>query len=354
MQESRTMNNVQTLSKGAFKANHAPPRDSQGITIFTKLTPAQPTKVYDTYWRFAVERQNIFFARLAKLPFPWTKDEILKTYKFTNAYRASDRVSQFLIRNVIYFGSQEPEEVFFRIILFKTFNRIETWQSLCKSIGEIRFDSFKEAEYDTVLGGIMKEGIPIYSGAYMMTSGRSFYGKARKHQNHLRMLSAMMKERVALKIAKAQTMREVFDLLLSFPTIGYFLAYQYSTDLNYSNLTAFSEMDFVVPGPGAKDGIRKCFDSLGGFSETDIIKMVTDRQEAEFGRLGLEFKSLWGRRLQLIDCQNLFCEVDKYARVAHPDVKGISGRQRIKQKYLRGKAAISPWYPPKWKINHQI
>jgi hypothetical protein len=31
------------------------------------------------------------------------------------------------------------------------------------------------------------------------------------------------------------------------------------TDLNYSGLTDFSEMEFVMPDPGAKDGIRKCF-----------------------------------------------------------------------------------------------
>ena len=30
----------------------------------------------------------------------------------------------------------------------------------------------------------------------------------------------------------------------------------------------------------------------------------------------VEFRDLWGRPLQLIGCQNLFCEVDKYARVA--------------------------------------
>ena len=56
---------------------------------------------------------------------------------------------------------------------------------------------------------------------------------------------------------------------------------------------------------------------------------------SESDRLGLEFRSLWGRRLQLIDCQNLFCEVDKYARVRHPEVVGVSGRTRIKQKYAR-------------------
>ena len=90
-----------------------------------------------------------------------------------------------------------------------------------------------------------------------------------------------------------------------------------------------------MPGPGARDGIHKCFDDLGGLSETDIIRLVTDRQEYEFEQLGLEFRSLWGRPLQLIDCQNLFCEVSKYARVVHPDVEG-SQRKISHQANLSG------------------
>ncbi len=96
------------------------------------------------------------------------------------------------------------------------------------------------------------------------------------------------------------------------------MAYQYTIDINYSNTTNFSEMEFIVPGPGAIDGIRKCFAGTGGLNEAQIIRFMAERQELEFARLGLDFQSLWGRRLQLIDCQNLFCEVDKYARVRPP------------------------------------
>ena len=128
-------------------------------------------------------------------------------------------------------------------------------------------------------------------------------------------------------------MRDAFGLLRSYPSIGDFLAYQFVTDLNYSEITNFSEMEFVVPGPGALDGIRKCFSDLGGLTETDLIRVVTERQEDEFERLGIRFRDLWGRRLQLIDCQNLFCEVSKYARVKHPEIKGIGSRSRIKQVY---------------------
>ena len=36
--------------------------------------------------------------------------------------------------------------------------------------------------------------------------------------------------------------------------------FNYSIDINYSNLVDFSEMSFVYPGPGALDGIKKCFE----------------------------------------------------------------------------------------------
>ena len=110
-------------------------------------------------------------------------------------------------------------------------------------------------------------------------------------------------------------------------------------------------MDFVVPGPGALDGIHKCFSDLGGLTEGDLIRVVTERQETEFERLGLRFRDLWGRRLQLVDCQNLFCEVSKYARVKHPEFKGIYNRSRIKQLYRPTTDPVQYWYPPKWRIN---
>ncbi|SRR5260370_4117460 len=323
-------------------------------TAFTRLSPAEPTEVYDTYWRFAAERQKIFFQRLEDAPHPWTDDPILRRYKFTNAYRASDRVSQYLIKHVIYNGEQSPEEVFFRVILFKVFNRIETWELLEQVFGSIRFSEYLFERYDAVLTNAMNEGKTIFSAAYIMPSGGTLFGYSKKHRNYLKLLERMLEDEVPSRIAEAKSMRHAFELLHSYPMMGDFLAYQYITDINYSQLTDFSEMSFVVPGPGAKNGIRKCFQTLGGLNEVDIIRLMADRQEEEFSRLSLDFHSLWGRPLQLIDCQNLFCEVDKYARLAHPHIKGISNRKRIKQIYHNQIKPIDYWYPPKWEINHLI
>ncbi len=147
-------------------------------------------------------------------------------------------------------------------------------------------------------------------------------------------------------------MEEAYEVLLSYPALGPFLAYQFTIDLNYAPQLAFSEMDFVVPGPGARDGIRKCFGPAADGIEADVIRYMAASQEEQFARLGLSFTGLKGRPLQLIDCQNLFCEVDKYARVAHPDIAGISGRTRIKQAYRRDAAAVrAAWFPPKWGLN---
>ena len=38
-------------------------------------------EIYDLYWYFAFERQNIFFKKLNNLPPPWTEDQILQEYK---------------------------------------------------------------------------------------------------------------------------------------------------------------------------------------------------------------------------------------------------------------------------------
>ena len=316
-----------------------------------RLSPAKPTVVYETFWRFAAERQAIFFRRLEGAPPPWTSDPILQRHKFTNAYRASDRVSQYLIRHVIYTGDESPREVFFRTVLFKLFNRIETWELLISTLMDVAYETYSFEEYDRILMDSLAAGIPIYSGAYIMPSGKTTFGYARKHRNHLRLLELMMEDDVHFRLAESPTMAQAFDLLRSYPMVGNFLAYQLVTDLNYSKLTDYSEMEFTVPGPGALDGIHKCFSDLGGLNEADTIKFMADIQEEEFSRLDLVFHPLGSRRLQLIDVQNLFCEVSKYARVRHPDVGGTNNRRHIKQVYRQSLEPISYWYPPKWGIN---
>jgi hypothetical protein len=314
-----------------------------------------PTPVFDTYWRFAAERQAIYFRRLAGQPGPWTADPILTTYRFTNAYRASDRVSQFLIRHVQYREDRPstPDEIFFRTLLFKIFNRIETWTALEQVLGPLSFRGVDLNAIVELLDDIMARGGRLYSAAYIMPAPD--FGHRRKHANHLAMLKMMMDDRLPDRVHQAPSLSVVYELLRHYSGIGPFLAFQYAIDLNYSELLDHDESSFVVAGPGALDGIAKCFASTGTLSAEDVIQRVCDQQERAFESAGLPFQTLFGRRLQPIDCQNLFCEISKYARVAHPEAPGLSGRTRIKQVYRRsGERIVPPVFPPRWNLNTDL
>src|SRR5260370_39652241 len=93
------------------------------------------TPVFDSYWFFAAERQRIYHRRVRGEPGPWTDDPVLSSHRFTNAYRAADRVSQYLIRHVAYDGDQAVDEVVFRALLFKLFNKVSTWELLTAVFG---------------------------------------------------------------------------------------------------------------------------------------------------------------------------------------------------------------------------
>ena len=309
------------------------------------------TPVFDTYWRFAVARQRLFSARVRGEAPPWTDDPILLEHRFTNAYRASDRVSQYLIRNVIYSGQRNAEEVVFRTLLFKLFNRTATWELLVDALGDVpTWRTFDRERYACVLDAAMTRGVRLYSAAYIMPSPA--FGSPRKHRNHLELLEVMMKEGLPRRLGQTKALEEVFKILLAYPSLGDFLAFQFAIDLNYSEVINFNEMDFVVAGPGAKGGISKCFADTGGLDEREVIREVTAMADDEFDRLDLCFERIGGTRpLQLIDCQNLFCETDKYARVAHPEFTGVSGRTRIKQRFTAHGDVPPEFYPPKWGIN---
>ena len=324
------------------------------MIVNVKKNDLKKTKVYDTFWKFACERQNIFIHKLQGKRDNLTDDDILKKYKFTNVYRASDRVSQYLIRNVIYQNGYTEEDIIFRILLFKIFNKIETWEKLENSLNCINYKEFNCNRYRKILDDYYNKGEKLYSGAYIMASGKTAFGYDRKFMNHLKLIEYMMNDNIVGKITQCKKLEDVYKLLLTYPTIGTFLAYQYAIDINYSELVDFDEMEFVVAGPGAKTGIRKCFSNSEQYSQEYIIRYMCEYQEEEFTRLGLNFKTLWGRKLQLIDCQNIFCETDKYARVRYPNIIGSNGRTKIKQKYKMKDTNIEYFYPPKWGLNEKL
>src|SRR5712691_5613863 len=238
------------------------------------------SECFDTYWRFAAERQRIFHCRAGGLPPPWTADPILQQHKFTSVYRAADRVSQYLIRDVIYAGPQDPREMLFRVLLFKVFNRIDTWELLTRHLDATpSCAGYDFRLYCHLLDDAIRAGKRIYSPAYIVPNPP--FGEARKHGNHLRLIELAM-TRLPDALTAARSLRGLYELLAGLPSLGPFLAYQYAIDINYSAVATADENEFIVPGPGALDGSSKCFTSTGGLHPADVITWMRDTSPEHF------------------------------------------------------------------------
>ena len=320
-------------------------------------------KAFDFYWVFAAERQEVFYKRIRGEPGPWTEDPTIANFRFCNVYRASDRTSQYLIREVIYNDQNgNAEDILLRILVFRLFNKIETWQYLKERFGDIKCQTFSVRDYATAFEPRVDSGEAVFGNAYIMCPHDAF-GMGRKYLNYLALIEQMIKgDRITGAISRARALKDVHRLLRSYPLIGDFLAHQLSIDINYSELVDFSEDSIVVPGPGVKRGIARCFSGIEGREYEDVVAWVRENQEHHFTRLGLRFRSLWGRPLHCLDCQVIFNEMDKYCTIRELQSKKTSGTEREKlSRRVKGKRLFHPrrqqihfFYPPKWEINQEV
>jgi hypothetical protein len=306
--------------------------------------------VYELYWTFASRRQAAFERRLSGAFRPWTDDPILQAFKFCNVYRAADRVSQYLIAEVAY-GKDAGDfaDRAFQIVAFRTFSNISTWEGVRSRLGRApRLNDLASGAFERALGEIKAHNGGLYTGAFILCANKAF-GFDEKHQNHVALFKRMFLEgHLDRAIAGANSLEQVVQALQSFPLMGPFMAYQTAIDLNYSELINFSENDYTQAGPGALRGVRKAFLDLGDYSAADVIQWMREQQDTEFNALGLPFNGLFGRALHAIDCQGLFCELDKYCREAVPEL--VSNRSRIKARFSPSSEPLPLYFPPKWGI----
>jgi hypothetical protein len=321
------------------------------MDIFKVLSKPRPRSgVYELYWRFASRRQAAFERRLAGKNAPWSDDPILQEFKFCNVYRAADRVSQYMIREVCYAEEAgSPADRAFQIVAFRTFSKISTWNKLIALLGrppQVR--DLADGSFVAALDRIKREDGGLYTGAFILCATKAF-GHDEKHHNHAALFEKMfVQDAIADRLIGANSFEGIVRTLESYPLMGPFMAYQTAVDLNYSELTDFSENDYTQAGPGAVRGLAKVFEDLGDYAPSEAIHWMVDQQQAEFERLDLPFSGLFGRPLHAIDCQGLFCETDKYCREAAPEL--ASNRSRIKARYRPSTTSLELFFPPKWQL----
>jgi hypothetical protein len=309
-------------------------------------------EAFQLYWHFASERQRIFYRRLEDSRGPWTADPILTHFKFCNTFRVADRVTQDLLGAAIYSDDAQtlaPIDRIFRTIVYRFFSKPSTWQFLDSAFGILSVGSYNEEGFRRQLDGWLEDGHRLYTGAFILCATQA-YGYQRKHYNHAALFADLARDDGAIlrSLAEAPNLEAVYQKLRELPLIGKFMAYQIAIDLNYGPDLNFSESSFVAAGPGAERGLRKCFTSFGRETPESLIQWIAGHQEELAAHYGEEAPTLFGRPLQSIDCQGLFCETDKYCRVALPELR--SARSRIKATFTPDPNRVTFMAPPKWNL----
>jgi len=281
-----------------------------------------PKPEFEYFKAWVCERMNIFWKRENGEPKPWTEDKLLSVYKFTNVYRILDRVSQYFIENVIS-TKYNKKSMLKRVLLFKHFNKIETWELLIDHFGDID-ENTKLQDVALFLDEQSKDGVTVYSSAYMTTSNiltgikgyEYMWGIKSKLRCHLACIEQEIfhNEQNLEIIFNAKTLDPIIETLLTIRGTGGFTAYQYAQDISYCpQFNVFIGSSFRI-GPGTKHGIERCFD-VDIKSETSISILL------EYVKLELynledtgDFKTLPDYDFSVADICACFYETDKYLR----------------------------------------
>jgi hypothetical protein len=292
-----------------------------------------------TFWYWIYERHSIYCRRfIKKLPAPWSKDSILRDNKFTNAYRELDRNSQYLINTVIRNEELSTKNKIFGCIIFRFFNRTETYdkiEPLCR---------LKNTDLNKIVEVCMKIEKPFCNAYQFIPSpvtmyiGKSlgFYPKGDNFKKEVlklfvRSFQFIKENQIVKRILESEKPKELIDVLKKVPFLYDFITYELYCDFDYFSpeIVGFNQNDFVNVGPGAVTGVRWIFPNRGNYEDAkEVIYHLRDEQESYLKLFGFEdFPYLQNKykRLTLREIEHSLCEFQKYMKM-----KFKVGKQRQK------------------------
>ncbi|EST08335.1 Chromo domain protein [Kalmanozyma brasiliensis GHG001] len=307
------------------------------VTILAGLHLPLNEEVFKTFFQYAHDRHDAFLKRKeGNSQEDWTTDPVLRSTKFANVFRVLDRSTQYVLTNVVQDGPQDQREVCFRIILFRSFARISTYEVIKSALGGApTLAGFSPAAYENILLPHIGAGNPVYGSSYFIPAPRDFKTQY-PFQSTLRLIQLMIRTGLPEKLAELHHMRDAHSLLVTCPGLGPFLAMQLLLDLNLSEHFDFNEEEFAACGPGSRAGLVEIFGKYVSGFELDAMRWIQANQDHYWAKYGIaNVPHLCPARkpgLNVVDIEHTLCEVFKYRRAkgrmeATPAV-GRSGRRR--------------------------
>lgn len=226
----------------------------------------------------------------------------LYEWRFTNAYRILDRMSQTIIDIVNHPISAEEHAM--QIYLARLFNRPETWAALAPRLPLNSPEKVLEA-----VSEVAQEVQPLFNAAYMLAPPWTF-GFASWTDLYVARLFELLESGDLMRLYYSDELALSFEILNKYPGFGDFLSYQLALDYSYLHNVDYEA--FIVPGPGAQLGFKICYPNTHPKMIPAVIKHLTREGITSFNKLKVDgnYYPLRGN-----DIQNLFCEYGKYRKI---------------------------------------
>lgn len=265
---------------------------------------------------FVFEREQVRVRKASGAPPPWTDDEVLQTYRFTNIRRRDDRTSQWLRVN-IYSGASFWLPTL-AAVQFAALCRWVNWPPTIEAVvaaGLWPADPLDLTAIGKVIGARTRAGEKAWTGAYMIRAepttslpkgvsiAREIVGRALR--------PAWGDLYFALQ---TQMRRPVWRALIDCRGWGSFMAGQVVDDLTWTPLLERPRDDLVwaPQGPGSVRGLNRVLRRPRGVLDDEVAWCghLVRLRGMIVERLGPDYLDL-----TLMDVQNCLCEFDKYERV---------------------------------------
>jgi hypothetical protein len=205
------------------------------------------------YW--IRERHAIYLKRRRGEPPPWTEDEILRSYFFTNPYRENDKTTVWFRENVRD-GLRNSWSVVLATVIFRWFNYIPTGEELLRR-GLLTRWSSKRALATFSKWRERKE--KVFTGAFMINSPPGMP----KLEAICERIDNVWRDRERLRKdwynGEEGTLKRFHHLLTRYPGLGGFMAYEVVCDLRYTSILeeATDVLTWCNPGPGCCRGLHR-------------------------------------------------------------------------------------------------
>lgn len=280
------------------------------------------------YW--VAERHRIYLKRKRGESKPWTDDEVLRSFFFTNPYRENDRVTVWF-RDHIREPLRDDPRVLFATVAFRWFNLPETAEVLMAE--DEASNLLLNWDKHSVLYRLRKvrdSGGKVFTGAYMINSpaGEPKLEAIVRRINNVWQARGELLSEIEPPMdpsGASETMETAHRALTRFDGMGGFMAYEVVCDLRYTYLLedAPDKMTWCNPGPGCARGLLRLAEEPfeKGNNATspplpkDWLKRMTDLLATMNKRLDKM------PRFEMREAEHSLCEWDKYERALWGDGK---------------------------------